>query len=676
MKTTLPLSHKRPANFSRFWFGAAYYPEHWDEATRADDPARMKAAGFNVVRLAEFSWDLMEPREGQYDFSFYDEQIARLGQAGVSTILCTPTAAPPRWLTVQHPEILRVNAAGVRMQHGSRQQACVSSPVFRDYSRRITQAMAGHFRDNPQVVGWQTDNEFYCHIDECHCPACQQAFGEFLRQKFGDDIGALNRAWGTAFWALTFGSFAAVLTPRRDQPTYPNPAHELDFKRFLTATVTEFQREQVTILRAAQSRWFVTHNGLFNNIDYRGEFTRDLDMLGYDCYPMFHFNPAERAYSQAFNLDQTRAWSGNFIIPEQQSGPGGQQPYFHSNPEPGELRKMTYVSIARGADSLLYFRWRTCRFGAEEYWCGILDHDSVPRRRYAEVQQVGEELQRVGPAVLGTHVRVDVAVAGGDFVNNAAHDTLPFGLPHPRHMSVNLHRHFYERGYAVGLVHPTDDLADVKLFCVPHWVVFDPAWVTPLRRWVEAGGVLVIGARTATRDANNNVVAETIPGSLRELAGVTVEEYGKQNLPAARPLRLTLTGKSVPTDHWYEWLQLDRDTKPLAKWKGRHLTGKVAVSTRRVGKGQVVYVGTYFTQPVADALLPALTKLAGVKSLWPGVEVVCRQNAEKRLWFFINHQERTVTIKQPPRGVDLITGKKTGKTLALRPNDIAVVQAT
>jgi beta-galactosidase len=670
------MHHKRPAPFDRFWFGAAYYPEHWDEQLRATDPVRMAEAGFNIVRLAEFAWDLMEPQEGRYDFGLFDQTIARLGQHGIHTILCTPTATPPRWLTVAHPEVLRVNADGVPLQHGSRQHPCVSSPVFRDYSRRITQAMADHFRDNPHVVGWQTDNELYCHFSECHCPSCQRAFAEFLCRKFNNDIGALNRAWGTAFWAQTYAGFADVPTPRPQKPTYCNPAHQLDYYRFLSDTVARFQHEQIVILRAAQPRWWITHNGIMDHVDYRGQFTRDLDVLGYDCYPMFCNDPVARPAIQAHGLDATRAWSGNFIIPEQQSGPGGQAPYFQDHPEPGELRKMTYASIARGADSLLYFRWRSCRFGAEEYWCGILDHDNVPRRRYAEVKQIGAELRRLGPALRGTHVHADAVVAGDDRNVMNAHRTLPFGLPSPNAIAGGVYRQLFERGFATGVIHPADNLDGVKLYVIPHWVLFDPAWVAPLERFARRGGTLILGARTATRDLNNNVVPETIPGCLRALAGLTVEEYGRQNAPDQRPLSFRLAGKTIRSEWWYEILQPDRGTQTLAKWQSRHLAGTAAICYRPVGKGRVIYVGTYLTEPVVAALV----KLAGLKPLWPGVprrvEVVRRQDNRRQLWFFLNHNDRPVTIARPPQGEELLTGKVVKGALKLPANGVAVVHST
>src|SRR5205807_1354684 len=124
------------------------------------------------------------------------------------------------------------NENGIGMEHGSRQHACHASPVFRDYCARITRALARHFRDNPLVAGWQTDNEMYCHFSECHCANCQTAFREYLRIRYQDNIEALNTAWGTAFWALTYRDFTDIRTPKRDKPTFPNPAAQLDYFRY------------------------------------------------------------------------------------------------------------------------------------------------------------------------------------------------------------------------------------------------------------------------------------------------------------------------------------------------------------------------------------------------------------------------------------------------------------
>ena len=673
------LSHLRPVPLKEFLHGVPYYPEHWPESVRAGDAALFKAASWNVVRMGEFAWDLLEPAPGRFDFALFDETIARLGAAGIRTILCTPTAAPPRWLTRDHPEVLRIDANGVPQRHGSRQHASHFSPLFREHSRRITAALATHYKDNPHVIGWQTDNEFHCHFAEDHSPAAQTAFAAFLRERFAGDIDALNRTWGTAFWALTFDRFEDIPTPVAGKPTHPNPAQVLDYHRFLDHGVTVFQREQVDLLRAANRAWFVTHNGCFDSIDYHGDFSRDLDFLSYDAYPFFEYAPAERAVWQAFALDHVRSYAGNFIVMEQQSGPGGQSGYFHDNPEPGEMRLMAYVSIARGADGLLLFRERSCPFGAEEYWCGVIDHDNVPRRRYREAAQLGAELKRVGPAVMGTRVAINVAVAGGDFTSLHAHLPLSLGLPSPKHTAKTVHRFLYKRGHAVGCVHPDDSLAGVKLYVIPNLSTFDPAWLPGLTRWIEAGGVLVIGARTATKDLNNNVVTATLPGVLTELAGATVEEYGRQNAADARPLTLSIGGGApITTTLWYEQLTPTGGTEVVAKWTSRHQTGCAAITRKSRGKGAVYYVGTYFNDDLLAALAAHWTargELPAPAALPAGVEQVVRQGPAHRLTFLINHLDTPVTVPTPPAGHDLATDTPVKAPLNLEPHGVAVIRS-
>ncbi len=669
-------SYKQPTQLQTFYYGAPYYPEHWDAAVRASDAERMAAASFNIVRMGEFAWDYFEPAEGSFRFDLFDETIANLGEKGIKTLMCTPTPTPPRWLTYAHPDVLRVDQNDILLQHGSRQHVCPSGETFRTYSQKITAAMAQHFADNPHVVGWQTDNEFNCHFSECHCPNCQVSFRDFLREKYTGDIAALNTAWGNAFWALTYSDFSEIQTPRHGKPAYANPAHLLDYYRFISWNTARFQHEQVVILRDANPQWFVMHNGFFSHIDYRSAFGDDLDFQGYDVYPFSDNDPDNRPYSQAFNLDHGRAWSGNFFIPEQQSGPGGQGPYFHDNPEPRELRRMAYTSIARGADGLMFFRWRTCRFGAEEYWCGILDHDNVPRRRYEEVQQLGAELKNVGPEILGTSVRVDVGIAAADVDVYDAHETLSLGLPSPKHVAERVHHFLTKKGYAVGCVHPADDLSDLKVYIIPHWALFNPAWLPNLQAWVENGGTLVIGARTATKDWNNNVVAETPPGILSKLAGIKVIEYGRQNAGDKRRLPIRFPKGRVGTEDWYEVLEIYPGAGTLARWDERHISKKPAITMKKVGQGAVIYVGTILTSPIIEALLPALEE-RGLSQLWPdapaGVQVVLRENDEKRIWFFVNTTEMMKSVLSLPKGVSLLTGLPITR-LYMQPHDVAVVK--
>ena len=385
--TPAPLSVWRPLNLDDFILGVPHYPEQIDESYCERDAARMAEAGFNTVRMGEFVWHLFESQEGQFDFTLFDKAIAGLAAHGIKTIMCTPTATPPRWLTLKYPEVLRVDGNGRRASHGSRQHADTTSPIFREHSRRITKALGIHYADNPHVIGWQTDNELNTTVSESYSNSTELEFQKYCRAKY-QTIDALNLAWGGSFWATAYDDFDQVVLPRNMAPSFLSPGHVQDYHRFLAVATAAFQHDQVLILRAANPDWFIFHNlGNLADIDFRGPFGQDLDFIGFDIYP-FLYDEMKRtgghAVTQAFHLDQCRSYAGNFIVPEQASGMGCQPGFSSSMPEPGEMRRMAMTSVARGADGIMFFRWRPAHFGAEIYWLGVIDHDDVPRRRYAE----------------------------------------------------------------------------------------------------------------------------------------------------------------------------------------------------------------------------------------------------------------------------------------------------
>ncbi|SCM73916.1 Beta-galactosidase [uncultured Pleomorphomonas sp.] len=703
-----PLSVWRPLALDDFLVGAPHYPEHVDDGYWQRDAERMAAAGFNVVRMGEFAWHILEPREGAFDFSLFDRAIAILGQHGVNTIFCTPTATPPRWLTATYPEVLRVDEHGRTASHGSRQHADTASPVYRLHSRRITTALAEHYRDNPHVVGWQTDNELNTTVSTSYSEATLREFRRYLRGRYAT-IADLNYAWGGDFWALAYDSFDQVVLPLTGAPGHPSPGHVQDFHRFLAAATAAFQHDQVEILRAANPDWFVFHNlGRLVDIDFRGEFGHDLDFLGFDIYPML-YDEMQRtgghAATQALHLDVCRGFSGNFIVPEQASGFGSQPAFSTMTPEPGEMRRMAMSSVARGADGLMFFRWRPAHFGAEIYWMGIIDHDDVPRRRYEEATRFASDIARIKRDLLGTSVRMDVGIAGADFDNQEAYKTYPIGLPSPLEDATRLHRYCYEHGIACGFIHPEDDLSRLKLLYIPHWLMWKPEWDERVEAFVRAGGTLVVGAMTGTRDADNHIIRTQAPGpGLAGLCGVRVEEFGRvaepgsdglfplhaaelgHNKPAERPpagstkrrYRFTLGNRQHETAHLYELLETEPDVEAIGHWSNRFASGRAAVTSREVGAGRAVYVGTYLTDTLVEGLTDQLFPTAGVAPLVPdlppNVEVALREAEDRKLLFLLNTDAEPVTVPDVPAGTELLTGRPVEGALPLEPYGCAVVR--
>lgn len=416
-----------------------------------------------------------------------------------------------------------------------------------------------------------------------------------------------------------------------------------------------------------------------------------LDFLGFDVYPMLHdelFRHGGHTYTQALYLDAFRAYSGNFIVPEQTSGLGSQPQFATMTPEPGEMRRMALTSVARGADGLMFFRWRPAHFGAEIYWMGLLDHDDEPRRRYAEAKQFAGDIAAIKDKLLGTSVRVDVGIAGGDYDNQEAYRTYPMGLPSPVEDAAVLHRALYRRNIATGFVHPEDDLSQLKALYVPHWLMWDDVWTQKVRAFAEAGGILIASAMSGTRTRDNHIVRELAPSmGLGSLLGVRVEEFGRiaagdadglfqppsKNMglgssaaqppacSAGRPYHMRYGNVSFRAAHLYEKLILEDDVDPLATWSDRWLEGTAVLTQRKIGKGSGHYLGTYLTDELAERIVDNLFIPAGIVPLLPdmpeGVELTERYvPGGRRLLFVLNTTDASVDIPLPADVPDLLTG--------------------
>lgn len=673
------LRRRRPAPLKNYLFGCPYYPEHWSEAERANDPAWMAEAGINVVRLAEFAWDLMEPRRGEFHFALFQETIRRLGEHGIETILCTPTATPPSWLTRDKEKWMRVDDSGRRMQHGSRQHVCTNRRAFREESRRITSAMAEAFQDEPLVIGWQTDNEFFCHFSECHCGACQRAFRRWLRRHYHDDLDALNRAWGTAFWSQTYTSWSEITTPRKQAPTYENPTQQLDYYRFTSEALLDFQREQVGILKATNPDWWVTHNGVFEHIDHWGMGT-DLDYYSVDVYPGFHHPQKGVYHGPAFKLTTTAAATGTFVVMEQQSGAGGQGVFLLPNPEPGQMRLWAWQSVGHGADGILHFRWRTCRYGAEMHWYGILDHDNVRRRRYRELVQEGAEFKRLMPGIKGAIPRIDIGILT-DLDQEHFWSTMSHQLPGPYEQQQALFDAFARRHYAVGLVSARDGFEAYRALIIPSFVKVDEALNERLRAFVMQGGILLATAQTGTRDENNHKIDSTPPGGdLQSLFGLSIIEWGRT---VDGPVAIDSSDPNGPETDLYE-IPERNGAEAIATWRSTRATGVAhqanghAVLTRHpVGEGQAWYFASLAVGEAADALVNSLADhwpIAALATAHPEVEVVVRTTEGKAYWFLLNHTVESQEVSGLPTGTERLTDQEMDGTIELGPYGVAVIQ--
>jgi beta-galactosidase len=667
--------------------GADYYPEHWPQERWETDATLMERAGFNVVRLAEFAWAFMEPQEHRFSFDLMDEALATLARHGVSAILGTPTGVMPAWVARKYPECLATDRNGQRLTWGVRKNNCFSAGTYRLLSERITRAMADHFAGTPNVIGWQTDNEFGGPV--CWCEKCRTSFHDWLKARYGS-LDALNKAWGTHFWGHLYGAWEEIPLP--DDVNTHNPGLCLDHARFHSWLTVRFQADQMRIIRQACPQHFITHNlmGLFCDLDY-WELARDLDFVSWDNYPVW--GPPGFHWDAAMAADVMRGLKRkNFWIIEQTAGPGGWGA-MGRNPRPGEIRQIAFQQVAHGADGMVWFRWRTCTAGREQYWHGLLGHDGVPGRRYNEASTVARELHALAPLLEGTTVRTPVAMVY-DYESTWAFRIQPAymgemspqwdGRPHMdgagnyQNSLRRWHQALLRAGIGVDMVRPGADLSGYRAVFAPHLYVMPDRTASWLSDFVQAGGTLVTDLRTGVKDETSLCHARTLPGLLSETLGISIAEY--EALPPESAYAVTANAPetgSFSARFFVDWVT-PRGAKVLAGYSDWHMRDFAAVTRNRFGAGWAYYVGAVITEEAFyDHMLVDVLARAGITAeVKPpaGVEASVREGEGRKLLFLVNHTEEERTVGVPAGKDELLAGARTGDSLTLAAYGVAVVR--
>ena len=654
------------------YVGVDYYPEHWPRERWETDARLMQEAAFNIVRLAEFAWVFMEPDEGRYEFGWLDEALRVLRARGISAILCTPTAVMPAWVARKYPEALAMSANGQRIRWGVRKNNCFTSGTYRLLSERITRAMAGHFADAPNVIGWQTDNEFGHPV--CYCDTCRADFQDWVRARCAT-LDEVNRRWGTHFWGHRYQTWAEIELPS-DMGAY-NPSLCLDWQRYFSHLNVRFQRDQVRILRELCPTHFVTHNfmGLFSDLNYY-DLAEDLDHVSWDNYPVW--GAPDVPYDASAAADVMRGLKRkNFWIMEQTAGPGGWST-FGRNPRPGELRKVAYQQLAHGAEAQIWFRWRTCTAGREQYWHGLLGHDGRALRRYREAAQTAQEYHRLAPELEGTAVKAQVAIIY-DYESIWALRIQPGYEGNSYHDAMRrYYRALMRAGVNVDMVRPTEGLSGYRLVIAPDLYVMPDEVAERLSQYVAAGGTLLADCRTGVKDGTNLCHERTLPGLLSAPLGITIEEYGS----LSGDMAYAVVGKGELSGRYTAVRYVDWATpvgaEALAVYDQWHLEPFAAVTRNRFGKGAGYYVGTVIKEEAFYGKLMAhVLGVAGVKAVVTppdGVEVSVREGAGKRLLFLMNHTDERKAVKVPAGCTELLTGSTTGEAVELDFYGVAVIK--
>lgn len=667
--------------------GVCYYPEHWPEELWLEDFKRMKALGFTYVRMGEFAWTIFEPEEGKYSFDLFDKAIELAYENGLKVILGTPTATPPAWLTRRYPDVLNVSQDGVQYQHGARRHYNYNSENYRRLSAKIVTELVKHYKDNPAVVGWQLDNEFNCEMDVFYADADQKAFRKWVKDKY-KSLDELNRAWGTVFWNQTYTSWDQIYLTQPTNQNSPNPHHALDEKRFISDSVISYAKLQADIIREHTSNQWITTNGMFRHIDNHQLTNEVLDFYSYDSYPNFgRIIPDEsekplRDRKWSWNLSIVRSISPNFAVFEQQSGPGGwvnrmEQP----SPNPGQLRLWTYQSIAHGSDIVLYFRWRTSTKGTEIYWHGINDYDNLPNRRVKEVEKVSEEINRIGDKLAGSIYKADVAIVT-DYQNEWDKELDHWYGPYLDKSQQTWFKACQYNHIPVDVLNlnsetTLEDLSKYRALIYCHPAILTKKTAALLEKYVEAGGQIIFGCRTGYKDETGQTYMMPFPGYIRNLVGVTVEDFTRVPPFENKPTFIWKESQEIEAEDFNEVLRVESgDVEVLGYYQGTYYEGKPALVKRTYGKGTSYYFGSVFNLDIANLLLDDLniTKYTDLFVLPEDIELAIRHKDSRNYVFLLNYAASPQEIVINKEMNDLISGQKlVGKTV-MQPYDVIIIE--
>jgi len=674
-------------DFPTVLYGAAYYHEYMPYDRLDKDVAMLKAAGFNVVRLGESTWSLWEPADGRFEFAWMDRVVAAMGKAGIKVIMGTPTYSIPAWMAHQHPEILATKFNGAKNTYGMRQNMDTDAPAYRFYAERLIRRIVAHYRDDPNVIGWQVDNE-----TASYGAANDDVFIRFrhhLQAKFGTPEN-LSRAWFLNYWGQDLHTWEDLPRPDGAQST----GYKLEWSRWSQMRVTDFLHWQAGLVReCAAPRQFVTHDfaGALHADVNEDAVARGLDVAGVNIY---HWGAQDRydGAAQKLDADFTRSLKrANFLVLETNAQTTDWSSSFQYPPYDGQFRADVYTHLSNGANMVEYWHWASIHANQETYWKGVLSHDLEPNRAYAEMSRTGKELQRIGPRLVDLSIRNDVAILWSRDSLNALND-MPFakqsqwgagGSSADYATQVRqIHRALYDLNVGTDFVFPDSaDLSAYKVLVVPALYVADDALLLRIADFVRRGGHVVMGMKSGFANENAAVRWTMAPGPLRAMLGFHYQEFSNLAQPLALKDDPYGAGADNRVRHWAEFLELD--TARALAWYDHPFFGRwPAITANAYGAGKAVYEGTYLSDTLQKAVLRGVLQergLIGPDQLLPA-HIQARTGVNrfgKTVRYYFNYSGAPVSFAyRHQAGTDLLTGRAVagGDTVTLAPWDLVIVE--
>ena len=620
--------------------GADYNPEQWlDRPDILEDDIRfMKQVGFNVVSIGIFSWAALEPKEGVYDFTWLDQVIEQLTANDIGFFLATPTGARPQWMAQAYPEVLRVEPNRVRNLYGFRHNHCQTSPVFREKTQEINRRLSERYGNHPNLWLWHVSNEY---SGECHCPLCQQAFRDWLKDRY-KSLEALNKAWWTPFWSHTITHWDHIESPAPHGETLLHGL-QIDWKRFVTHQTRDFFQWEIQAIRQGGSQKPVTTNlmGFFPGIDYH-KLMEPAHISSWDSYPFWHSEPCPPGILPQSWESQPKD-HGDLRLAYQTSAthslmrgckPG--QPFLlmESTPSivnwspvskqkrPGVHLFSSLLAVAFGSDSVQYFQWRKSRGASEKFHGAVMDHRNDGQSRvFKEVAQVGQALAALSP-IAGSTYPAQAAVIY-DWENLWALQNAKGLLNDGRKAyAETVERHWYhiaKFGHNVDMISPAQRLEGYKLLVAPLMYMVQPGFAEKVIQFVRQGGVFITTYWSGVVNETDLCFDTGAPGPFEQLLGLRVLETDGMYPEETRQVKAKNGLVYQAKDIW-EHMELTTATS-LAAYTEDYLAGSPAVTANSFGKGKAYYLGCRINDEFLSRFYQDLLEPMHLRGAYPGKEI-------------------------------------------------------
>ena len=571
------------------YYGVDYYPEQWGMELVDEDLDNIVELGANLIRIGDFAWDRFEPEDRKYDFAFFDEVIEKAKKRNLHILMCVPGATVPSWLYHKHPEIMNEDERGYRQPFGARRGHCYNNDIYIKKVTALARAMAEHYKDEKAIVAWQIENEIgHEGSDMCYCDSCRKKFIDYLRNRYSD-IDELNERWGTSFWTHTYYDFEDIPLPRPSF-TAQNPSLRLEWERFRSLSAVNIIREMAEAVRSEDHNHPITHDfegGTINKHFSPFEVAKCLDFVSYNNYPVWGGQPAPMSDSDlAFTVDFARGFKRDKIwVTEAIMGQQGHNDIGYA-PKPNEAKGWALSSLDHGVETIIFFRYRGFIKGAEQFCFGILDADNVKRRKYYETQSFFNEAK--DREIEYPHSDVCI-VYDYDAKSSMAIQRQSDVFDYEKECQ-KLYRQLYIRKMNCDIISSDQDLDQYKLVILPYMIIMSDDFKNKLKDYVGRGGRVLMTARTAWKDTDNNLVFnKRLPVDLDDLTGCVIEEH--ESLLSNQSSRLSydgLRGKG----YVFEELLKCTTGRELVSWEDNPFGRYAAVVVNDYGSGKSYYMGT------------------------------------------------------------------------------------